>query len=108
MIPDAPADPEYTFDWTSTTLSGNLFELGAIQRASMNKLPTAMTVWYMDTSQNPWVDAVIDPVVAPGVEDGTLLRIPQEIRLQGIFSRSQATRVGLDAFEQVAPLRPIR
>ena len=93
LIPDAPADPEYAFDHNSTTLAGSLLTLGTINRAGMNNQPTVVTVWYTDRSVFPWASVSADPVKRPEVIAGTLPWRPQEIRMAGIFSKSQAMRL---------------
>lgn len=89
LIPDAPASSEYTYSHAA----GNLLELGSIKRAGTNQQPTVITGYYTDRSVTPWRDISIAPIKRPGVDAGTTPAIPQEIRLNGIFSAGQMTRV---------------
>lgn len=89
LIPDAPASSEYTYSHAAD----NLLELGSITRAGTNQQPTVITGYYTDRSVTPWRDIAIAPIKRPGVDAGTTPAIPQEIRLNGIFSAGQMTRV---------------
>ena len=81
---DRPRSSDFTV--TTDDIIANSFEWFTAPQP-----PTHVRVWYTDETEVVWRQRYVDAVL-PGVDDGTVERISQQIRLPGVHRSTQANR----------------
>lgn len=76
----------------TATLSNYLLDSLEIGQRSRANAPTVVTIRYTDTAQTPWAQTEIPPVMASGVEDGSLPWVESVIDWPGCQSAGMAYR----------------
>ncbi len=94
LIPDAPTTT------TGIVGAGDIKKVLRLATKPMRDQPTMITLWYTDTSKEPWKDTFVRSL-HPEVEQGSMGWRDSDIRLPGIHHAAEAARMANERLKKL-------